>query len=83
VGAAEAASDAAVKLDDAVDGFGAAVVGPLGAEVGQELVSPGPECSADLGDLGDRAAGERLQDGGRDLLTLRKVSGMNADRSFW
>jgi hypothetical protein len=33
---AEAAGDAAVEFDDAVDGFGAAVVGVAGGEVGQE-----------------------------------------------
>jgi hypothetical protein len=29
-----------VAFDDAVDGFGASVVGPLGGEVGHELVAP-------------------------------------------
>ena len=38
---AEAAGDAAVEFDDAVDGFGAAVVGPAGDEVGQKLLAPG------------------------------------------
>jgi hypothetical protein len=70
---AEAAGDAAVELDDAVDGFGASVVGPLGSEVGQELLAPGPECAAESGDLRDRAAGERLQSGGGDPLTFREL----------
>jgi hypothetical protein len=55
VGVAEAAGDAAVELDDAVHGFGAAVVGSAGGEVGQELVLPGPEGAAEPRDLGDRA----------------------------
>ena len=62
-----------MEFDDAVDGFGASVVGPLGGEVGQELVAPGPECAAESGDLGDRAAGERLQGGGGDPLTFRET----------
>jgi hypothetical protein len=62
-----------VAFDDAVDGFGASVVGPPGGEVGHELVAPGPECAAESGDLGDRAAGERLQGGGGDPLTFRET----------
>jgi hypothetical protein len=62
-----------VEFDDAVDGFGASVVGPLGGEVGHELVAPGPECAAESGDLGDRAAGERLQGGGGDPLSFREL----------
>ena len=62
-----------MEFDDAVDGCGASVVGPLGGEVGQELVAPGPECAAESGDLGDQAAGERLQDGGGDPLTFRET----------
>jgi hypothetical protein len=55
VGVAEAAGDAAVELDDAVHGFGAAVVGSAGGEVDQELALPGPEGPAEPRDLGDRA----------------------------
>ena len=40
-GVAEAAGDASVEFDDAVDRFGAAVVGSAGGEVGQELLFPG------------------------------------------
>ena len=49
---AESACDAAVDFDDAVDGFGAAVTRPGGAEVGQELVlgTQGAALSSDLGD---------------------------------
>jgi hypothetical protein len=36
VAVAEAAGDAAVEFDEAVDGFGAAVAGAAGVEVGQE-----------------------------------------------
>ena len=39
---AVAAGEAAVELDDAVDGFGAAVVGSAGGEVGEERVLPAP-----------------------------------------
>src|SRR5215213_2536413 len=53
---AEAAGDPSVEFDDAVHGFGAAVVGSAGGEVGQELVLPGPEGAAEPRDLGDRAA---------------------------
>ena len=37
---AVAAGEAAVEFDDSVDGFGAAVVGVAGGEVGQECVFP-------------------------------------------
>src|SRR5690625_516944 len=37
---AVAAGEAAVELDDAVDGLGAPVVGPVGGEVGQKCVFP-------------------------------------------
>jgi hypothetical protein len=70
---AEASGDAAVELDDAVDGFGAAVAGASGGEVGQELFAPGTQCSAEAGDLGDRAGVERFQHGQRDLLALVQV----------
>jgi hypothetical protein len=43
---AESGGDAAVEFDDAVDGFGSAVVGPAGGEVGQELVFPGAQGAA-------------------------------------
>ena len=62
-----------MEFDNAVDGFGPSVVGPLGGEVGQDLVAPGPEYAAESGDLGDRAAGERLQGGGGDPLTFRET----------
>lgn len=39
---AVAAGEAAVQLDDSIDGFGTAVVGPAGGEVGQERVAPFP-----------------------------------------
>ena len=45
-------------FDDAVDGFGAAVAGPSGGEVGEELLPPGGQCAAEPGDLGNGAAGE-------------------------
>jgi len=47
--------EAAGLLDDAVDGFGAAVGDAAGGEVGQDLGPPLPQCPAQAGDLGDRA----------------------------
>ena len=72
---AEPAGDAAVELDDPVDGLGAAVVGAAGGEVGQELRRPGPECSAESGDLGDWAGVERLQHLRSDLVAVPEVVG--------
>ena len=71
-GVAEAAGDPAVEFDDAVEGFGAAVAGSAGGEVGQELGPPGGEGAAESGDLGDRAAGEGLDDRQRDPSTFRE-----------
>ena len=51
----EAAGDAAVEFDDAVDGFGAAVAGAPVVEVGQNCGLPRAQGSAEPGDLGDRA----------------------------
>ncbi len=34
-------------LDDQVDGFGAAVGDPTGVEVGEHLLAPGLQCSAE------------------------------------
>jgi hypothetical protein len=53
-----------VEFDESVDGFGAAVVGPSGGEVGQERLAPLLQCLAEPLDLGDRAGRER----GEDLL---------------
>ena len=72
-GVAEAAGDPPVEFDDAVDRFGAAVVGAAGGEVGEELFAPGPEGAAESGDLGDRAGGERVEGGDRDLSALGQV----------
>jgi len=72
---AEASGDAAVEFDDAVDGLGPAVVGSAGGEVGQELLAPGSQGSAEPGDLGDRAGVERLEYGDGDLLAFAEVLG--------
>jgi hypothetical protein len=40
VAVSEAAGDAAVEFDRAVDGFGAAVADAAGVEVGQERIAP-------------------------------------------
>lgn len=53
-----------MELDDAVDGLGAAVVGAVGAEVGQVRFAPAAQGSSEAGDLGDGAGVER----GEDLL---------------
>jgi hypothetical protein len=47
--------EASGVLDDAVVGFGAAVVDSAGGEVGQDLRWPLPQCSAEPGEFGDRA----------------------------
>ena len=52
-----------MQLDDAVDGFGAAVGGPVGGEVAQVGVLPLAQGAAQAGDIGDRACRE----GGQDL----------------
>jgi hypothetical protein len=62
VAVAEAAGDAAVEFDEAVDGFGAAVAGAVGVEVGQERALPAAQGLAEPGDLGDRAGRERAYD---------------------
>jgi len=54
----EAAGDAAVEFAEAVDGFGAAVGGAAGVEVGQERSTPLFQSPAEAGDLGDRAGRE-------------------------
>jgi len=51
-----------VEFDEAVDGFGAAVAGAVGGEVGQECLSPLFQGAAEAGDLGDGAGGERVDD---------------------
>jgi hypothetical protein len=50
-----------VEFEDAVDRFGAAVVGSAGGEVGQELLVPGFQGAAESGDLGDPARRERVE----------------------
>src|SRR3954470_2480673 len=62
VAVAEAAGDAAVEFDESVDGFGAAVAGAGGVEVGQERGPPAAQGLAEPGDLGDRAGRERRDD---------------------
>lgn len=59
---AEAASDAAVELDEAVDRFGAAVAGAAGVEVGQERLAPLLERLAEPPDLRGSAGRELGED---------------------
>jgi len=63
VAVAEASGDAAVELDEAVDGFGAAVAGAVGVEVAQERRAPLLQGAAEAGDFGDRAGWQARQDG--------------------
>src|SRR3954468_9116407 len=62
VAVAEAAGDAAVEFDEAVDGFGAAVAGAVGVEVGQERGPPAAQGLAEPCDLWDRTGRKRLGD---------------------
>jgi len=70
IGFAEPSCDAAVELDDPVDGLGAAVVRASGGEVGQELLGPGPQRPTEAGDLGDWAGVERREHVLGDLVAL-------------
>jgi hypothetical protein len=79
VGVAEASGDAAGEFDQA-DGFGAAVVGAVGGEVAQERVASLVQGSAESGDFGDRAAGERGEDLLRDPAPV-DMAGLVIDRS--
>ena len=69
-----------MEFDQAVDGFGAAVVGAAGVEVAQELAAPLSQGPSEAGDLGDRAAGERVEDLDRDP-SARGVAGLVIDRA--
>ena len=59
---AEAAGDASVEFDEAVDGFGAAVAGVVGVEVSEEFLAPLFGGAAEAGDLGDGAGVEGRDD---------------------
>jgi hypothetical protein len=67
---AEAAGNAAVEFDEAVDRFGAAVVRAAGVEVGQERLAPLLERLAESLDLRDRAGRQRREDFSRILDTV-------------
>jgi len=62
-----------VEFDQAVDGFGAAVAGAAGVEVGLERRVPLPERPAESLDLGDRAGRERGEDLLGDSASLGQV----------
>ena len=68
--------DAAVEFDEAVDGFGAAVVRAASVEVAQERVTPLSQGLAESGDLGDRAGGESGQDPLGELPAGGRVGGV-------
>ena len=67
---AETSGNAPVEFDEAVHGFGAAVAGPAGVKVAEELCAPLPQRLAEPGDLADRAGGEGVQDLLRDRSAL-------------
>ena len=69
-----------MKFDEAVDGFGAAVVGAAGVEVAEELAAPLSQGASEAGDFGDRAAGEGVEDLDRDP-SARGVAGLVIDRA--
>jgi len=72
-----------MELDDAVDRFGAAIAGPAGGEVGQELSLPRRERAAESGDLGDGAAGNDSTIDSAIFLPSTSDMAANADRSRW
>jgi hypothetical protein len=72
--------DAAVELDQSVDGLGAGVVGAAGVEVAEELAAPLSQGASEAGDFGDRAAGEGVEDLDRDPSACG-VAGLVIDRA--
>ena len=64
-----------MEFNDPVVHFRAAVAGPVGSEIGQELSTPRREGAAEPGDLRDRAGGERRDDRLCDRATVCDVSG--------
>ena len=75
VAVAEASGDAAVEFDEAVDGFGAAVAGAVGVEVGQERAAPAAQGLAQAGDLGNWAGRQRV---GELVCEARPAAGFGA-----
>jgi hypothetical protein len=69
-----------VELDEAVHGFGAAVVGAAGVEVAEERSAPLSQGASEAGDLGDRACGEAVEDFERDP-SPGGVAGLVIDRT--
>jgi hypothetical protein len=63
-------------LDDAVDGFGAAVGHTAGGEVGQDLLAPLPQRAAESGDFVDRAGVQGLEELLGELTTRRVGRGV-------
>ena len=83
VAVAEAAGDAVVELDEAVDGFGAAVVRAGGGEVGQERLAPLLQAPAEAGDLGDRAVGNEARTCSAIWAPSVRSVVWNASRRYW
>ena len=69
---AEASGYAAVEFDEAIDGFGAAVVRSAGVEVAEEFAAPLLQGPSQAGHIGDRARSER----GEDLLREGPTGGV-------
>ena len=63
-----------MKFDDPVHGFGAAVVGSAGGEVGQERPAPFAQGPSEAGDFGDRAGVEGREDLLGPSLPLGEIS---------
>jgi hypothetical protein len=76
VAVAEAAGDAAVEFDQAVDGFGAAVVRAAGVEVGQERCAPLLQRLPEPSDLRDRTGRQRGEDLLDDQSAFDRVLGL-------
>ena len=51
-----------MEFDEPVDGFGAAVVGSAGGEVGEGRLGPSAEGLAEPGELGDRAGRQGVEE---------------------
>ena len=64
--------DAAVELDEALDGFGAAVGGTVGVAVAEGRCAPLAQRLPEAGDLGDRLG----RQGGEDLLGEEAAGGV-------
>ncbi len=72
---AEAKADSLDALDEQVDGFGGAVAGSVGGEVGEQLVLPGGDGAGQAVQLGHRAVGAGGVEGEQPRPGLGEVAG--------